>query len=1013
MILYYCNTEENGTLVWEYRYTNPGDDYPTDLKVDNSGNAFITGVKRAGNNNDIVVIKVNYSGAQEWTRAYGNSFDDISTGLILDHSQNVYVVGGVSTSSTNRETLLLQYNADVGTLLGSEVGSTVAASEDISMGITLDLYSNIIICSTISDNGANYYWKTVKYNPSPLMALWSDTFKGDNLYNEARIVRADQSGNIFVSGMMSDSFGDKTLTVLKYNASGALQWKNVYVSDTLYERTIPWAMELDNNDDIFIACSQVAGTDSSILVLRYSNIDGSISWLRRMRDYNLKGGKATDLKISKNNRIYVMGTARTTFGDTLKYVTGQYSDFYLNNNQHYDLNNKPDFTSHQLVIHFEPWALNMNRANRYDIEYGKSILTSSALNSLESQLGYSITNIYKVCPEFTTADSFSIARDGHLVPVPDIYDLMLITIPDDKNEIAAADSINKLNTLIKSAELNRIFLYDGPDDPQYSSQASLHATTAYPDANINIEDAWYSSLGTVVTKVAVIDNGIDWARKDLRLGFYTDTIFAHSKVSGYDFDNGIGINNDPGKYAGWHGTAVGGIIGANRNNNKWIAGIAGGDFASTNSGVLLFSMKSNGFNDTRLIRAIYDAAYNPIKKQINNRTQEALAFGVDVINLSAGFPAWTFPQSDDTDYYIVNPYPVSMYDAIGFAVNNGVIFVCSRGNEDDSADHFPATLPKNDWIISVGASETDGTRKSFSNISDLIYAGDTFGWPSAYGRKMDVIAPGTASLVLTLQDNFESVTHFTNTSAATPHVAGTAALIADYSKRILHDTLSPEAVQALIKLGAADKGPSGYDPFNGYGLLNAGKSVNFLDGNYKVVHYIIKNVYHPFVFTKSSAPNNDPVITVNSSHKYNTTDSVYPRQEYYYDPWLVSSTQKITPPSGYQFIAAWGVGTKSDALDWKDSMYLEINTGRVNMVPRVINTDHGYSQVYYFSNDTIKIKGYIYSLTKAADSSNNFINTFVSKQWKDTSNSAFQMAFDVLAVSTTIVSGSESSGSSI
>src|SRR5207253_10320774 len=115
----------------------------------------------------------------------------------------------------------------------------------------------------------------------------------------------------------------------------------------------------------------------------------------------------------------------------------------------------------------------------------------------------------------------------------------------------------------------------------------------------------------------------------------------------------------------------------------------------------------------------------------------------------------------------------AFFETIYLANINSVTFVVGRGNNGYNDELYPATIPMNDWIISVGASEVDGNLKTYANIADTS-TGDS---PSSFGRKMDLIAPGSSRLVVTLANKKDTLQKFFNTSCATPHVSGTAALM--------------------------------------------------------------------------------------------------------------------------------------------------------------------------------------------------------------------------------------------
>ena len=308
-----------------------------------------------------------------------------------------------------------------------------------------------------------------------------------------------------------------------------------------------------------------------------------------------------------------------------------------------------------------------------------------------------------------------------------------------------------------------------PNDPYYSYQ--WHFTA------IQMNQAWDISTGSGVT-VAVIDTGV--AYEDY-LGFrrapdLSGTIF----VAGWDF-----VNNDahPNDDVG-HGTHVTGTIAQTTNNGIGVAGIA------------------------------YDAQIMPVKvcepiptypytrceyAWIADGIVWAVDHGARIVNLSLG-----------------GPYSQLMQDAVNYAYNHGVTVVASSGNDGSSSVSYPAACSN---VIAVGAVRYDQTRSHYSN----------------YGSALDFVAPGGDLDVDqngdgygdgVLQQTFASgdPTNFgyyfyEGTSMAAPHVSGLAALL--YSVGYT----TPDQIRQKMIDNAKDLGVSGWDPYYGYGLIQAYNSL--------------------------------------------------------------------------------------------------------------------------------------------------------------------------------------------
>lgn len=220
-------------------------------------------------------------------------------------------------------------------------------------------------------------------------------------------------------------------------------------------------------------------------------------------------------------------------------------------------------------------------------------------------------------------------------------------------------------------------------------------------------------------------------------------------------------NNDVMAGTPFHGTHVSGIIGATRNNNKGIDGVA------DNVKIMM-------------VRAVPDGDEHD--KDIALAIRYAVDNGAKVINMSFG-----------KDF---SPEKKWVDSAVKYAEQKGVLLVHAAGNDAkniDSADNFPnnrlrqwSTEAKN-WIT-VGASGDEnigGATASFSN----------------YGKEqVDVFAPGVK--IYSSVPGGNTYANAQGTSMACPVVVGIAAFLLEY-----FPTLTPEQLKDCIEKSA--QAPSG------------------------------------------------------------------------------------------------------------------------------------------------------------------------------------------------------------
>jgi len=326
-------------------------------------------------------------------------------------------------------------------------------------------------------------------------------------------------------------------------------------------------------------------------------------------------------------------------------------------------------------------------------------------------------------------------------------------------DIVFVDENEDIDEVIKELEDNQYIerveedgkrkLFFVPNDTSYDLQWGLHNT------NINISEAWRLIENSGKTNeevvVAVIDSGINAEHEDL---------INRIESGGYNFEsNNENVDDNIG-----HGTAVAGVISAEANNNRGIAGVAGV------SKVKILPLKIN---------LLISEEVEAIDYAIENN--------VDVINLSLG--------GED--------YREFENRAIQRAVDAGIIVVAAAGNEAQEGNPivYPASYEN---VISVGAVGEFEETSFFSN----------------YNSYVDLAAPGEWIYTTNFDGEYK---YYHGTSFSSPFVAGVCALLKSVDK-----TLTPGEVEDILFSTAIDRGESGRDDYYGYGIVNPAEAIKEL-----------------------------------------------------------------------------------------------------------------------------------------------------------------------------------------
>jgi subtilisin family serine protease len=274
-----------------------------------------------------------------------------------------------------------------------------------------------------------------------------------------------------------------------------------------------------------------------------------------------------------------------------------------------------------------------------------------------------------------------------------------------------------------------------PNDPMYPDQWQLGPSNRMGmNSGIDAPSAWNASVGSQDITVAVVDSGVDTSHPDLASNVWTNPGETGGRESNLADDDGNGFiddwrgwdwvedDNDPADPLG-HGTHTAGTVGAVGNNGVGVSGVSW----------------HVGLMPLRVI----DGSGIGYATDVAEAFTYAARMGAEVVNASLSGPAFSQP----------------MYDAIAAAPLT--LFVVAAGNEgkdNDASPSYPCNfdLPN---MMCVTATGQFNELTPFSN------------WGA---RSVDLAAPGMR-IVSTWPGG--GYAEGIGTSAAAPHVSGTAALV--------------------------------------------------------------------------------------------------------------------------------------------------------------------------------------------------------------------------------------------
>lgn len=330
-------------------------------------------------------------------------------------------------------------------------------------------------------------------------------------------------------------------------------------------------------------------------------------------------------------------------------------------------------------------------------------------------------------------------------------------VMDIEDDMSVEEAVDYYSEVPGVAYAQPNYIYE-PEEPEVQGEAvndPRYYEQWYLDY-LNMEQAWnlMESVPCRKVRVAVIDSGIDLYHADLNANVNA-ALCVNSVTTDYpEMNSDYSING--------HGTHIAGIIGAVTGNGQGVAGL------------------SNNYAEIIAIQS-HDGR-NMLSSYVVNAIQYASDHDTDIINMSMG----------------MNQEDRLLKEAMEKAYNEGILIVCSAGNDGTDRKHYPSAYSSAIGVIATGES---GTKRN-----DASYGTDNF-----------ISAPGDR-ILSTLPNGVYG--YMGGSSMSSGVVSGVAAAVWS-----ANPSLSVEEVKAILAETATDTYSLGFDAYSGWGIVAADRAV--------------------------------------------------------------------------------------------------------------------------------------------------------------------------------------------
>jgi hypothetical protein len=302
--------DRNGNLLWSRTWNGTGTSLSADgaskIQFDDSGYVYVLGNTFANPTyGDFLLMKYTPNGDTVWVRTFDgmNQDSDDATDMIIDKNNNIYITG-----------LLYRFaNIDNGTIKYDRDGNLEweRKFELFSSGKILTDSSYIYVCgySYISQINIDDI-AILKYDT---LGNFIDTFYcGTNHLDGADLMVFDLQKNLILAGLEDAGLPTQyNIITTKISQDGIKNWLEIFNNNFDNSPEYLYDLKVDKNNNIYVLARSrnIQNLRDDIALIKYDNITGDSIWTRKYNLVPFSNEEPSKMSIDKDNNIYVIETS--------------------------------------------------------------------------------------------------------------------------------------------------------------------------------------------------------------------------------------------------------------------------------------------------------------------------------------------------------------------------------------------------------------------------------------------------------------------------------------------------------------------------------------------------------------------------------------------------------------------------------------------------------------------------------------------------------------------------------